>query len=576
MMTADGRPIIMDFGLATAKGSATITGSDTVVGTLAYMSPEQLRGDPVDERTDIWSLGTCLYEMLSGRLPFVAEYETALGYAILNEDAPPLSELRPGLPFTLGLVIETALSKDAEKRYPNMSAMRTDLESAVAESAGTLSPTTNVTGRAPTSIAVLPFSDMSRKKDQDYFCDGITEEIINDLAQLGMLRVVSRTSSFAFKDKHEDVRIIGRRLGVKCVLEGSVRKAGNHIRITAQLIDVANGYHLWSDQYDTEMEEIFAIQEEIAESIVKALEIELSEREKRAIQKPAARDVDAYDFYLRGRKLFYQTRRSNIARAREMFSKAIKEDSKFASAHAGMANCYSYLYWYFDRKSENIEGAMAASQKALELDPDLAEAHAARGLALTLNEQYKDAESEYKEAVRLNPALFEAYYFHARTRFVQGDMEGAARLFERACAVDPEDYQAPMMLGFVLTSLKQMDKASAVYQRGLDNVDKHLALNSEDSRAFYLASSALIGLGRKEKGLKYSMRAVSLDPDDSYILYGVACNFARLGEIDESIYYFERALRSGFAHKQWIENDADLDPIKSDPRYHALLAELKD
>jgi pentatricopeptide repeat protein len=387
--------------------------------------------------------------------------------------------------------------------------------------------------------------------------------------------VVARTSSFAFKGAQQDIRKIGKKLGVTTVLEGSVRKSGGQLRITAHLVNVASGYDMWSEQYDREMKDVFTIEEEIGRSIVDALKIELSDKEKRVLEKAPTQNVEAYDFYLRGRKLFYQTKRSRIRDARNMFSKAIEKDPNYALAHAGMADSYSYLYWYFDRKEENLEKAMAASQKALELDPELAEAHAARGLAVSLNKQYKEAEREFETAIRLNPKLFEAYYFFARTYFIQGKKEEAVDMFEKAGEVSPDDHQAPMMLGFILKDMGLHERGDAAYRRGLLNVEKHLEANPDDSRALYLGSSALIDLGETEKGLQWSMRAVSLDPGDSYILYGIVCNYARLGEIDEAIYYFDKAVTAGFAHKAWIENDTDLDPIRDHPRYEEIMKTLQ-
>jgi adenylate cyclase len=569
MLTEDGRAIVTDFGLAKLAGRTQITRTNTAMGTAAYMSPEQARGDEVDHRTDIWSLGVCLYEMVTGRMPFQGDYEATVVYSILNDEPVSVSRLRPEVPLELESIIDKSMSKDVENRYQDMNEMLEELRSVLE------GPRPSSRAKSPPSIAVLPFADMSAQKDQEYFCDGIAEEIINDLMRLEGLSVVARTSSFAFKGQAEDIRKIGRKLGAERVLEGSVRKAGNQLRITAQLVDVADGYHIWSAQYDRAMEDVFAIQEEIAQSIVEALEIRLTAREKLTLEKPATRNIDAYDFYLRGRKFFYQTKRENLANAREMFSKAIKKDPNYARAYAGMADCHSYLHWYFDRSPENLEKAMASSRKALELDPELAEAHAARGLAVSLNKQYDEAEGEFETAIQLNPKLFEAHYFYARTCFVQGKMEKAARLFGQACEVSPDDHQAPMLLGFVLKSMNLVAKAKVVYRRGLKKAEKYLEENPDDSRALYMASSAYADLGEKEKALQYSMRAVSLDPDDSYTLYGIVCNYCRLGELDEALYYFERALKAGFAHKEWIENDSDLDPIRNHPRFQELVSKLK-
>jgi len=574
MLTGDDRVKVMDFGLARVAGATVITKSPTTMGTAAYMSPQQARGEEVDERADIWSLGVCLYEMLVGALPFQGEYDTAVSFAILNTEPPPVSRLRPEVPLEIDQIIEKSMAKDLAARYSSIATMTAELKSV----RDALDPDASdaSAGKPQPSIAVLPFVDMSQEKDQEYFCFGMAEEIINNLVQLDGLSVASRTSSFAFKGKHQDIRMIGKKLGVTTVLEGSVRKSGDHLRITAHLVNVADGYDMWSEQYEREMKDVFIIEEEIGRSIVDALKIQLSDKERKALEKVPTKNVEAYDFYLRGRQLFYQTKRSRIREARNMFSRAIEKDPYYALAHAGMADSYSYLYWYFDRREDNLQKAMAASQKALELDPELAEAHAARGLAVSLNKQYKEAEREFETAIRLNPNLFEAYYFFARICFVQGKKEEAAEMFEKACEVSPDDHQAPMLLGFILKDMGLNERGEAAYRRGLELVEKHLEVNPDDSRAIYLGSSALIDLGETEKGLKWSMRAVSLDPDDSYILYGIVCNYARLGDVDEAIYYFEKAVKAGFTHREWIENDTDLDPIRQAPRFKAIMKTLQE
>jgi len=425
------------------------------------------------------------------------------------------------------------------------------------------------------SIAVLAFADVSAEKNQEFFCDGIADEIINRLIHLKGLRVAARTSSFAFKGKSEDIRAIGRTLGVDSVLEGSVRKTGTQLRITAQLISVADGCHLWTERYDRELRDVFAIQDEIAHRIVQALEVELSDTEKRLLRRPATENIEAYEFYLRGRQFFYRSKRSGIECALEMFSHAVSKDPGYALAFAGMADCYSYLYMYFDNDRINLDLAREMSQIALELSPELAEVHSASGLAISLRKEYKQAEEEFQTAIRLNPRLFEAHYFYARTCYAQGRLEEAARLYEQAETVKAEDLQAPSLLAFTCRSLGQKERAEAAYRRTLAKVEKHLELNPDDSRALYLGATALLELGYRDKGLQWARRSYSLDREDPYIVYGIACFFSRFGSIDEAVDYFERAVSAGFTHEEWIKNDSDLDPLRNHPRFQAIIKTLE-
>jgi adenylate cyclase len=425
------------------------------------------------------------------------------------------------------------------------------------------------------SIAVLPFSDLSLEKDQGYFCDGIAEEIINDLARVKGLHVAARTSSFSFKGKSEDLCSIGRKLGVDAVLEGGVRKAFNQLRITTQLVNVEDGYPLWSERYDRELKDIFVIQDEIAQKVVATLQVTLSPMEKSAIGRVATRDIEAYDFYIRGRQYFYLSKRKSIECALEMFSRATIKDPGYALAFAGMADCYSYLYMYFDNDRRNLEQARIMSRMALELAPDLAEAHSACGLAVSLSKQYALAENHFQAAVKLNPRQFEALYFYGRTCFVQGKMEEAVRLFEQAESVKPEDLQATSLLSFIRRSLGQKEKAIEAYRRNLAKIERHLELNPDDSRALYLGATALAELGDRDRCYQWARQAIALDPEDPYIVYGIACFHARLGNCEEAVDYFVKSIKAGFAQKEWIINDSDFDSIRSHPRFQAALRELE-
>ncbi|MCH8025109.1 MAG: tetratricopeptide repeat protein, partial [Candidatus Marinimicrobia bacterium] len=433
-------------------------------------------------------------------------------------------------------------------------------------------------GQAPTvpsrSIAVLPFMDMSQEQDQEYFCDGMAEELLDALSRIKDLRVSARTSSFSFKGQQQDIREIGNKLNVATVLEGSVRKAGNRLRISAQLINVADGYHLWSERYDRELKDVFAIQDEIAGNIVQALRVMLSPKEKRALGKVPTTDVEAYDVYLRGRKFFHQFSRKNIAFARQMFNRATQIDPDYALAYAGIADCHSWLYMYWESTDANLRAAEEASRKALELDTDLAEAHVAHGLAVSLSEQYDEAEREFETAIRLDPRLFEAYYFYARTCWPQGKPEKAAELFEKACEVNPEDYQGPLFLANTYNGLGRKTKAETAYRRSLEIIERHLELNPDDARAHYLGANALIQLGEGKRGLKWARRALAIDPGDALILYNVACIYALSEEIEEAIDYLEKSAKAGATHKEWIEHDSDLDLLRSHPHFQTLLAQM--
>ena len=569
IVTPDGTAKIMDFGLAKITGAREISKTTQSVGTAAYMSPEQGRGDEVDSRTDIWSLGVILYEMITGELPFRGEYDPAVVYSLLNEEPVPATDLRPDTPAGIARVIELSMAKDRGDRYQTVSEMLADLESPGRSTREGAAP--RPAGSHKRSIAVLPFMDLSAEKDQDYFCDGMAEEIINALTKIDGLRVAARTSSFAFKGKNEDVRTIGRKLSVETVMEGSVRKAGRRVRVTGQLVSVSDGYHLWSGQFDRELEDIFAIQEEIAGSIVKALRVTLSDRERRAIERAPTRDVVAYDYYLRGRKYFYQSNRTGIEYACEMFSKAIKKDGTYALAYAGLADCHSYLFLYFGGADAEKQKADEASRTALDLDPDLAEAHASRGLSLTAAKRYLEAEREFDTAIVLDPALFEAYYFYARMCFTQGQYEKAAGMYRRAGEVNPDDYQSPSLEAFTYRTMNRMEDARAAYTRSLEAIERHVEFNPDDSRAIFLGATALIDLGQRDRAFEWIRRAEAIDPDDPYLLYGVACFYSRVDDADTAVGYFEKALAAGFAHKEWVLHDSDFDSIRDDPRFKTLV-----
>jgi adenylate cyclase len=424
------------------------------------------------------------------------------------------------------------------------------------------------------SIAVLAFADLSASKDQEYFCDGISEEIINNLTRLKGLRIASRTSSFAFKGKSEDVRTIGRKLGVHTILEGSVRKSGNQLRITVQLINVEDGCQLLSERYDRELKDVFAIQDEIARSIVSTLKITLSPKDSVALRKAPTSDLEAYDYYLRGRQFFYQYTRKGIEYALKMFSQAIELDPDFARAYAGIADCCSFLFMYAGSNVKHREQADAASRKAQDLDPEAAEAHASRGLALSLKSNYIEAEREFEAAIVRDPSSFEAHYFYARTCFVQGKLEKALLLYNKSIEVNPHDYQAPLLCAQIYDDLGNPPKAEASRRCGIKAAEEKLKLNPDDARALYMAANGLVALGEFEKGLEWANQALRIEPDEPMVLYNVACIQSLAGQFDDSLDSLEKSVNKGLKQKAWLEHDSNLDPLRKLPRFKRLLKQF--
>jgi serine/threonine protein kinase/tetratricopeptide (TPR) repeat protein len=575
VMLHEGEAIVTDFGIAkavSAAGGESLTQTGMAVGTPAYMSPEQASGErEPDGRSDIYSLGCVLYEMLAGSAPFTGPTVQALIMKRFTEPVPSVRATRPTVTAELEQVVSKALAKDPTDRFQTANLLVQGLGSPKVITPPNATPLATPLTTTKKSIAVLPFADMSPQKDQDYFCEGIAEEIINALSKIEALHVASRSSAFAFKG-HQDVRKVGEQLGAGTVLEGSVRKAGNRLRISAQLVKVADGYQLWSDRYDRELEDVFAIQDEIAENIVKALRVVLSDREKRAIEKAPTANVQAYEFYLRGRQYFHQWRKKGVEYARRMFERAMDIDPDYALAHAGAADCCSALYTWWDASKPNLEGADSYSRRALALDPELAEGHEARGLALTLRKQYEEAEAEFQEAIRLNPKLFEAHYFFARACLAQGKYEQAAKLFEQASELRPEDYQSPIILAEVYKALGRSADAGAANRRGVQLAEARLALNPDESRALVLGAGAHCRLGNVTRALDLIHQTLALDPDDSGVLYNVACVYANAGQPEEAVSCLERAIQNGFGHWEWLEHDSDLESLRGHPRFLALLS----
>ncbi len=424
------------------------------------------------------------------------------------------------------------------------------------------------------SIAVLPFVNMSGDAENEYFSDGISEEILNLLVKLPTLRVASRTSSFAFKGKDFDIPEVARRLNVATVLEGSVRRAGDRVRITGQLIETSTDSHLWSETYDREMKDVFAIQDDIAQSIVAALQMKLTPRDRRALQYVATSNPEAYDYYLKGRKYMYAMSSRNFEHAIQMYHKAIELDSNYAIAYAGMADTYSQMFRFVDASPENAARALEASAHAVELDPDSAEAHASRGLSLFINEKYQEAERHFETAGLLNPKLFESYFFYALSCSSQGQYEKAARLFVQASEMSPADYQSPSFLALAYTALGRKEDAARARHRTIELIEQHLDMNPDDTRALYIGAANLSSLGDSKRAMDWAERAYDAGREEPMVLYNVACTYALLGESERAMELLEKAVSLGWGDRAWLETDSDLDSLRDIPRFKFLLKRI--
>ena len=417
-------------------------------------------------------------------------------------------------------------------------------------------------------IVVLPFSNMSDNAENEFFSDGITEEILNLLARQAGVRVISRTTSFTFKGSSLDVRTIATRLGVQTVLEGSVRRAGNRVRITAQLIDASNDAHLWSNSFDRELDDIFRVQSEIARAIVDAMDLD---PETCADCETSTRSIEAYDYYLRGRQYFHTISVNGLKLSVEMFNKAIAIDPAFARAHAGLADAHSLIAQWFDRTPGHLVEADRASRKALELAPELAESHSSRGFALSLNGDFASASRHFDQALELDPQNYEALYLYGRSRLAEGKYREAADLWKRAHATQPDEFQS---IALMCGALKNFDPegAKAAAEQAIVAIEKRLELDPDDLRALGLGSGTLINVGRVEEGLAMAERAMKVAPEDLATLYNAACTFARAGRNERALEVLERRMQStGTIYREWVEHDSDFEGLRGDPRFIALL-----
>lgn len=598
ILTRDGTPKIIDFGLAKLAGHARLTRAGSTMGTAAYMSPEQARGEEIDSRTDLWSLGVVLYEMLAGSSPFAAEHEQAVVYRILNEDPQPLAAHNRDIPLALERVVDRALQKDPVERYPSALEMLQDLT--LVKSGGEAFPP------VPTSlasIAILPLEDMSPEHDQEYFCDGVAEELINALTHVGGLRVVARTSSFAFKGQRKDVREIGRKLGVGTLLEGSVRKADRRLRITVQLTSAHDGSPLWSERYDRDFEDIFAIQDDVCVSIVDRLKVTLGGGDRSNLVRRRANDHEAYNLYLKGRFLFNQRKHESVAKSVEYYSQAIAIDPAFALAYAGLTESYEMLgSWHEMSMVTAFAEARKASTTALHLDDRLPESHVAAGyVSLFCDWDWSAAERHFQRALTMNPACAEAHHMRAHYLELMGKFEMSLSEIHRALELEPvspslsscaaqilfhsrrydeaiqQGYATLEMapgfyglygwIGAAYTKSGLFDSASTALHEGL----RHLP----DDPRLQALSGYLSGISRDFEAagdcltrLETMSKAKHVDP------YYAAWVLEALGDRPAACEMLERAHNEHSGWLPWMSVDPLLEDLRTDPRAVRLLGRL--
>jgi len=587
-LTPRGQAKVLDFGLAklarqrqrvaeaigvtaTAAAEEHLTSPGTAIGTVAYMSPEQARGLELDARTDLFSFGVVLYEMATGQQAFAGSTSAIVFDAILNRAPTPLSRLNPEVPPELGRIIDKALEKDPDRRYPSAAMLKADLVRLKRDTDS---------GRAAAappavekSVAVLYFEHLGGSQEDEYFRDGITEDVITEVANIEGLRVFPRAAVLAYRDKPATAPQIGQELNAAFVLNGSLRRAGNRLRITAQLVETRSGHTLWAKRYDREMQDVFEVQDEIAQSIARALEVVLSEKEKKAIEKVPTANVQAYDCFLRGRSYLRRETRPDLEFAMQMFEQAIALDPGFALAHAGVANACGPVYEWHDKDPRWIEKGLAACERALALEPQLPEALVARARIAYSQKKYDDAIRDARLAIERKPDCPGAYSVLGRALFASDRWAEAVLLVDRAIEANGDDYNMYVAYTNVLEALGQSDVANRLREREIGVLRQQLELVPEDVRARILLAADYAKFQRKEEAIRELEKAVALRPNDAIILYNSACTYAVMGMKAEALALLKRTRAAGYGNLDWMARDPDLVCLHDNPEFQKLVQE---
>ena len=568
LLTRDGHVKIMDFGVAKVSGS-NMTRTGTTVGTLAYMSPEQLVAEDVDNRSDLWSFGVVLYEMVTGELPFRRGSEAAMIYEILNREPTAIDTHRSDVPPTLRSVISQLLQKDPAARPASAADV-------IARLRGTGVP---AAASAPAkTIAVLYFENLSSEKESDYFCAGITEDIITDLSKLRDLRVVPRSDVLPFRNKEVNTRQIGEALRVNYILEGSVRKAGSRIRITAQLVNARDGYPVWADRFDGLVDDIFDLQNEASHKIVDALKVSLTEAEKESLAKKPTDDLRAYDFYMRGREYLNRRGRKNTEAAIRMFENALSIDADFAAAFSAMGEACASMYEWYDGRSHWLARAIEMNQEALARDPSSLEVQFGVAMVYAHQGRVADAKRALISILESDSQYYPAYMRLGMLaeRASDGELTSALAWYRKAAELRPHDDEPWRYLAGLHRKLGQVEAAHEAALKVIEITSRKLEASLDDVVVTSRLAEGYARYGGKEETHAILKRVLQLDPTDGQALYHSACAYALLGERNATLTALRSAYDNGFravAHS--VRSDSAFDSLRSQSEFQMFIAELR-
>ncbi len=567
IVTRDGLLKIMDFGVArfSEAGEHAEVPSSGIPGTVAYMSPEQVQGIEADTRSDIWSLGVVVYEMLTGELPFKAEHVAALEYLIVNEDPLPPSAHDRRIPQALDGCVMHMLDKNRERRTQSCD----EVLAAMGRIAGDLEY--SEISKEQKSLALLPFQNISPDREGDYFSDGLTEELIHNLSRLQNIRVVSRTSIMQYKNTRKNLSTIGQELGVGYILEGSIRKFHDDLRITVQLVDVRTDTQLWAEKYRGKLSDIFDIQEEVSREIVSALTVKLSPAEKHSLIRRFTENPEAFDYNLRAREALYRMTKQDLKSAIQLFNRALELDNHYALAYAGLGQVYADLYFSFERKEEHLDKSIEACLKALSYDATLAEAYAALGLAYFDKKMLEESLPAVRKAIELNPKSFMAYWILGRIYHTTDRDREAIEPYKKVVDLNPDFYAVHMDLRTVYERLGDKEHYEEAVRNELEVYPKYLARFPEDPRAHIFFAVALARAKCTDRAKSEAAKAIELNPYDPLMLYNSACFYAQIGEKDLAITTLKDSIEAGLENFEWIKRDPDLETIRNDPRYEEIM-----